>query len=172
MAKKKREKFFIKTSEILPRIMKEIGSTRPTDIAKYLDLTPQAIHNFQDKGGFPIEHVIRFSFKSGIGLGELIRPPVAPPPTTDDIKKEDIKPGELIEELQDPKQIDGLPSPLAEPPRIEDRRRCLRLRNMIEEIAKSESTLEAIPELISTGLPNLTPFIIRQRFLDTHSVYL
>jgi transcriptional regulator with XRE-family HTH domain len=136
----------LKFEEIVPKMMSAMGAKTQTDLAEYLGISPQALSSFSRRGTIPPGLVMAFALKKGIPVEEFIK----------DIPREKIPTHET-------KSV--------EPPRIQDRRKLLKLRRMIEIMSRADVTADALPELIIDGLPNILPMIIRQRFIETHGLY-
>jgi len=157
-----RQKFDLnlKFDEVVPRMMTAMGAKTQTELAEYLGVSPQSLSNFSKRGNIPVGLVVSFALKRGVPVEEFIK-------TRQATSERPPKSGRLEPDF-DP--ADELPGLIPGPPRIE-RRKYLKLRKMIDAITRSEITNEAMPELIIAGLPNITSFIIRQKYLDTHGLY-
>ena len=146
----------LKFDEIVPRMMTAIGARTQTELAEDLGVSPQSLSNFSKRGHVPLGLVVSFALKKGVPVEDFIK--------NNEMQQNEISPecGKQtgIEYPEDNNQS-----------RIHERRKCLKLRKMVDAISKSEVTIEALPELLLSGLPNLTTMIVRQRYLNTHSLY-
>ena len=153
----------LKFEDVVPMMMSEIGAKKDGDLALYLGISSQALSNQKKRGFIPAEWVMSFALKAGIPVEKFIKNKEA-------LKQEAPKPVRADESIPLPERREELPGLTDEAPRIADRRQYAKIRKMIEVISRSEVTMEALPELLHAGLPNITPMILRQRYIDTHSL--
>jgi len=154
----------LKFDDIVPKMMKTLGAKTHTELAEYLGVSPQSLSNFSKRGHIPIGMVVNFALKKGVPVEDFLK-----------IKEVKLEAGpdkyrvaDSMDHSFDPStELSGL---VSDPDKVE-RRKYLKLRKMVDAITRSEITNEAMPELIIAGLPNITSFIIRQKYLDTHGLY-
>jgi hypothetical protein len=144
---------YFKWDEVIPRMKKELSSQEDKNLREFLDLGSSNFSNYKNAKRVPQKWIFKFATKRGIPFERIVRPDIVDVPETS-IQR---APSDTVK-VSAPQ----LPPRSGEFPPQYERRRWLKLRQVINDLCVVDGVRGAIGDILELGLPNLTPILLRE----------